>query len=111
MESWDNFAWLASLHEFLTDEYSYRYRKIHATTSVVDAAYKIFEDNIPTYNIDITKFPMCMPDHFKCFDVIKAYRRYYIGDKMHLCKYTNRPIPDWMEEEYESRIPKPEEKH
>lgn len=107
MESWDNFAYLGSLHEFLTDEYSYRYRKIHGTCKMVDRAYEIFEDNIgDDYNPEIHKFPLCMPDQYKCIDAVASYRTYYLKEKMHLCKYTNRPIPEWMVECYEKLIPR-----
>jgi len=109
MESWYNFNWLASLHEALTDEYGYRYRKIHATIRVVDKIYEIFEDKIIP-NIDINDrfdepniYPLCMPDRFKSIDAVAAYRAYYIGEKMHLCKYTNRSIPGWMQDAYDRK--------
>jgi hypothetical protein len=107
MESWMNFNWLANLHEFLTDEYSYRYRKIHGTCTTVNRAFEIFEDNISLNEIEYPEtFPLCMPDQYKSIDVVKSYRQYYLAEKMHLCKYTNRPIPDWMKECYEKLIPR-----
>ena len=119
MKSCSNFWYLAALHEWLTDEYSYRFRKIHGTCITVDRACEIFESKLDDRaceifeskssedcSIETRKFPLCMPDQYKDIDAVKSYRTYYLKEKMHLCKYTNRPIPEWMIEHYEKLIPR-----
>ena len=37
-----------------------------------------------------------MPDEYKMDDAVMAYRNYYNNAKSHLLKYTDREIPDWI---------------
>jgi hypothetical protein len=38
-----------------------------------------------------------MPENYKVMNnAITAYRSYYIGEKIHLMKYTRRTPPQWL---------------
>ena len=45
----------------------------------------------------LTPFPQAMPDEYKCEgDPVKAYRAFYLGEKMKFAKWTKRPKPAWV---------------
>ena len=44
----------------------------------------------------VTTLPQAMPEQYKHHDVMVAYRDYYRGEKSKFCKWTDRPIPDFM---------------
>jgi hypothetical protein len=37
-----------------------------------------------------------MPDVYKSGDPVASYRRYYLGDKQHILKWTGRHVPHWI---------------
>lgn len=91
-ESLSNWLWLQELAIELYIEYQYRYGgKIHKSGET------IINMTPPSLkNIGMTKYRQCMPDDYKCDDIVKAYRTYYIKDKKHLFAWKNRNIPDWV---------------
>lgn len=94
-ESRNNFQYLFDMAKRLSDEYTYRYGKIHASSRL----FSIFEENkclIP--EVGLTQFPICMDDQYKVGnDVIESYRNYYNKGKRHLFNWKNRNIPEWIE--------------
>lgn len=93
-ESLENWRWLRKLGISLCDEYTYRYGKIHKTRAVIE---NLSEPNIK--NIGFTTPPQCVPDEHKCEveEYVNAYRKYYMKDKIHIAKWTKRPVPEWFE--------------
>lgn len=93
-ESLSNWLWLRSLAQAINEEYRFRYGKKcnHASWDVASAlpVPKIID-------IGLTVFPQCMPDQYKTEFAVKAYRNYYVGDKQHIAKWSNRNVPDWFE--------------
>lgn len=90
-KSLSNWLWLKELGLALYDEYKHRYNKQHKSGELLI--------NLQTPNLDdigLTEHPQCMPIEYMDMDVVKAYRNYYIGDKLHFVKYKNRPLPDWL---------------
>lgn len=90
-KSLSNWLWLQQFVEALHQEKIYRTGKGHKSAEIAKL--------LPTPNISdggLTAFTQAMPDKYKNKDVIKAYRKYYNCDKKHLARWTNRPIPYWM---------------
>lgn len=93
-EDGENYSHLLLMFQALLFEYQHRYHKIHKTHRLSVPLTKLPE-NIPTGK-GFSVPPQCMPDRCKVEDrTIKAYRRYYVMEKQHIAKWTNRPIPKW----------------
>jgi hypothetical protein len=91
--SMGNYKWLCNHAQSLLDEYTHRYGKQHASTSVITWC-KANIPNIP--NGELTEIPQCMPDEYKTDDPVIAYRHYYNEAKSHLHSWKNRPVPFWI---------------
>ena len=92
----------------LFKEYTYRYRRVHASQTVLEHLY------YPPSRIPEGKYrfpPQAMPDQYKHHDYVYAYQQYYIGEKARFCKWTNRTIPPFMEEKMESLLCSVTRKH
>jgi len=101
--SHSNYSWLSDLWAYLGDEYTYRYGKIHKSSTLHWLYYA--PNHIPpnsTIFSTLTPPPQCMPDEFKCNpnsasfeDTILAYKSFYMGEKSRFAKWTKRPVPTW----------------
>ena len=89
-----NYAWLFRMFGALLDEYTYRYKKNHATGRLVDVlSYR--PKNIVRGSF--TEPTPCMPDQYKVNgDSIQSYRNYYVGEKNHMFSWKNRNKPAWI---------------
>lgn len=95
-ETNNNYTWAWCLLEGLCKEYTFRYGKIHATENkLLSKLYRLPNKIEVGYK---TLQPQCMPDEFKCYDVVQAYRNYYIGSKAGFAKWKIRDIPFWWPE-------------
>lgn len=96
-ESRDNFDWLVSLGLALSDEYSFRYDKVHKCTSLIkgfcDGRSRL---HIPSGNM--TPFKLCMPEQYQTDNAVESYRAYYIGSKADIAKWSKREKPYWWKE-------------
>lgn len=96
-ESKAHFNFLQELAFELSQEFTFRYKKIHKS-SLVSSSIKV--SNFPT-NQWLRDPPQAIPDVFKVKDdCIQAYRNYYKFGKLHLANWSNRPVPDWFHSEY-----------
>jgi hypothetical protein len=95
-DSFDNFVWLRKLALALNNEYRFRFEKETDHNSI------LVLDEISSYKYDscgLTEFAQAMPDKYKVpGDAVKAYRRFYLGEKMGFAKWTKRSVPDWIVE-------------
>ena len=95
-ESFDNLQWLISLARALNREYQYRYRKSeqHVSIHVLDQVKTMrFE------SLGLTEFAQAMPEKYKVpGDPVRAYRAFYIGEKLRFAKWTRRRKPMWIKE-------------
>jgi len=95
-ESFENFTWLQNLAIALNTEYRFRFER--------DSDHKsIFVLNeISNYKYDnrgLTEFAQAMPDKYKIpGNAVKAYRQFYLGEKMKFAKWTRRHSPEWIHE-------------
>lgn len=90
-QSLNNWLWLRDYALELYDEFDYRYNNTHKSGEL------LFDLELPDLPVrGLTKLPQCMPDEYKCDDVVEAYRKYYNGDKRHLFNWKNREVPEWI---------------
>jgi len=90
------YTWTWGLFRNLIIEYEFRFNRRHKSTDLLDplGSYEILDC------LDTTAFelpPQCMPDKYKQVDTLRAYRAYYLGDKMRFAKWERgRSAPDWV---------------
>jgi hypothetical protein len=101
-----NFLWLRRLGMGLCEEYSFRYSysgaDSHAMEHIIRDCYpesskKAFGWENQKKETKMTKAPQCIPSYFKCYNIIKAYRDYYLVEKAGMLIYTKRNVPEWIE--------------
>lgn len=94
-ESIYNYAWLYKLGVALCAEYSLRYGRIHACQQHFHAAFRV----LPALPREpATNAPQCMPPQYKGPDAVRAYRAYYVGEKMGFAKWRHTETPKWVKE-------------
>ena len=93
-ESYSNFQWLTRLAFALNREYLYRYqgRKDHRSVSVIQSVQDMrFDDH------GLTPFAQAMPKEYQVRgNAVTAYRKFYIGEKLHFATWTRRRRPAWI---------------
>jgi hypothetical protein len=99
-QSSENYFYLATLLWDLSDEYTYRYGKIHKcmNTGLIQMLFENLPKNIPSKQF--TEPTPAMPD--ECIikgDVIASYRNYYKLKKQNIASWSGkvhgREVPDW----------------
>ena len=90
-----NWNWHVSHALSIGAEYTKRYGKVHKSEQVVRwcAAHS---DLLSFPNKDIQQFVQAMPDQYKSSDPVRAYRDYYIGEKLPFARYRHTVRPDWL---------------
>lgn len=95
-ESAEHYEWLVNHLVALLGEYTYRYRKTHATSRILPYLY-LHPKNIA--NTTFVPPPCAMPSEYIISnDTVLNYRYYYVKAKADLLQYTKRDKPSWMEE-------------
>jgi hypothetical protein len=89
----ENYQWLWQLWYNLCKEYEERYNKTHATWIKLATHLSIPPYNIP--EIRATPIPLCMPDEYKTEDPIKAYKTFYLKEKIKFATWKNG-VPSWF---------------
>lgn len=94
-ETQDQYLWLHRLLTHLLKEYSFRYGKTH---SVQNRCW----DDLRKHPMALNdrrgwhEPPQAMPDDYKVNgNSVLAYRKYYVGAKASLAKWSVRPQPEW----------------
>jgi hypothetical protein len=101
-ESLNHAQWLLDHGLEICDEFVVRYGKEHATRKVllwVKDNLPLISDKFPS--IGFVPPPQCMPDEYKTDDTIKAYRDFYIKDKLGIKKLNYNKLnntPKWINE-------------
>jgi hypothetical protein len=92
----ENYLWLVEHFAALLDEYTYRYGKRHKCT---DLLYPLQSPPFNLKEYDRTPMLCAMPDEFKTSNsAVENYRNYYRGAKQRMHKWTNREVPEWINE-------------
>ena len=92
--SFDNFSWLRNLAFALNNEYRFRFEKEvdHKSISVLNELF-----NHDYEKRGLTEFAQAMPEKYKVpSDPVRAYRQFYLGEKMAFAKWTRRSLPAWV---------------
>lgn len=99
----ENYNFAASYAHPMLEEYTRRYRKIHACSRHIDWLVVHTPPSLP--NLPLTQMPQAMPDTYKLRDrvgtmedTVVAYRQYYAGEKIKEIKmtYTDTEWPEWL---------------
>jgi len=92
--SYDNFCWLSDLALALNREYRFRFDRETDHKSIA-VLHEIKDHRFESKGL--TPFAQAMPEEYKVVDdAVKAYRQYYIGEKLGFATWTQRPVPDWI---------------
>jgi len=91
-----NYLWLFQMFKSLSEEYTYRYGKIHSSWTKLGSILVNEPKNIDPSS-EVTEFALAMPDEYKVRgDAVTSYRNYYNGAKRHLFSWKNREVPYWV---------------
>jgi hypothetical protein len=100
-----NYKWLVRHAKALSEEYTFRYGKVHKSSRIIDYCYENipymeyipFLQNLPDSNT-ISPPAQAILKKFKHEDPVDAYRQYYIHEKLKkmVCIWTKRPKPNWL---------------
>ena len=98
-QSSSNWNWLCEHGLAMSEEYTYRYGKVHKCQAIIqmmkDRTLEIWGDNAPY--TEHTPFVQCMPDEFKRENPIEGYQAYYMGAKSEIAKWKIPSTkPDWF---------------
>jgi hypothetical protein len=94
----ENYNWLVDHFFALMNEYTHRYGKRHKCQG--DLSYMLQSPPKNLEDWDMTKMPSAMAEEYIISDdPLTNYRNYYKVGKSRMHKWTNRPIPDWIENE------------
>lgn len=81
----------------LVEEFHYRFFKSHKCYRLLKWMNENLPDNI-SLGFQLEMPYLAMPDKYKIEnDAFESYRNYYVGEKTHLRKYTNREVPEWFQ--------------
>ena len=99
MQRSENYIWHYNYFIAMSNEYTYRYEKIHKSYSLLKDVLKELPNGI--YKGSMTQFPLAMKSNPECMfpdDPVKSYRMYYKAKKNKFnMKWTKRDIPAWFE--------------
>jgi hypothetical protein len=90
-ESRSNYQWLLRHFRGLLEEYTYRYEKIHKSSSLMP----LLSVNPINQDCGLTPFALAMPDEYKTDCAVQSYRNYYINEKHNLFAWKKRNRPEW----------------
>ena len=94
-----HYLWLSSYGMALVAEYRHRFdpllrKAAHACQEHIEWLHY---NPPPTLQNHGWQTPaLAMPDVYKSGDPVASYRRYYLGDKQHILKWTGRHQPHWI---------------
>ena len=99
-ESVENYKWLCELGKRLCDEKMHRWskNKQHSCLGHLEVLSKYVPTTLP--KTPLTDFAKAMPEEYKSTNSVESYRMYYNQDKMRMFKWTNRPVPYWINENH-----------
>ena len=93
-ESVENCKYGLHLFSELLKEYQFRYRRSGILREVCEWMKENYDFSL--FNkVELTPFAQALPEELKSDDAVESYRKYYIRDKSHIAKWTDRESPEW----------------
>jgi hypothetical protein len=97
MQSASNYIWHYGLFHALSEEFEYRFKKIHRSWDILKDILSVIPKNIT--DIGPTPYAKAMkayPDIAVIENPVEAYRQFYIADKIEFAKWEKgRSAPTW----------------
>ena len=97
MESAENYEWHFKLFQYLSEEFEYRFGKVHRSWDLLK--WLLINAPMNMERKGMTPFAKAMkayPDLMKIADPVKAYQEFYKVDKIKFAKWEKgRPAPKW----------------
>ena len=94
-ESVEHYGWAKDLLNALSDEYTHRHGKVHATSIKVAPLLQLPPKSMKM-NGGWTPPPQCMDDYLKQPNTVLAYRDFYIKEKSKFARWKKtRKSPNW----------------
>jgi len=90
-----HYLWLSTYGLALLNEYNHRYRPTKAHACGEHIVWLHYNPPPLLVNNGWQSPALAMPDLYKSGDPVASYRRYYLGDKQHILKWTGRHVPHW----------------
>ena len=94
-----NYRWAYALFEYLCEEYTHRYGKVHETERRLLEVLALAPENIPK-SLEVTEMPLAMGAEPQCInkdDIIGSYRNFYITKQRRFnMTWKDRPVPEWF---------------
>ena len=90
----DNYLYAYYLLVNLCEQYELRYKKTHACEKLLPHLIRLPVNT--SIDKNFTDPPQCMPDQYKGSDTIKAYKDYYLGEKMYFAQWKFTEVPSWI---------------
>jgi hypothetical protein len=91
----NNFDLVVNYVYALSKEFTYRYDNIHKSSLLLKWVWEN-ESKLSFPKKELTPIALAMPDQYKTDDPVQSYRNYYLGEKQHIFKWTNRTKPNWI---------------
>lgn len=89
-----NFLWLLEYGFAISEEYTRRYGKVHASSRIIKQCAE-YSQKIPEG--PQTPFALCMPDKYKQKCPVQSYRAYYMGEKRAIAAWKfPAQKPEWF---------------
>jgi hypothetical protein len=88
----ENYLYACKIGLALSSEYTERYGKIHTCEQHLRWLYENHPSHFEERKSETAYYsnegiPECMPDQYKCPDVVAAYKMYYVNDKAPFARY------------------------
>jgi hypothetical protein len=100
-ETLENYRWLVKHGIGISEEYTFRFGKIHKSEDVIRA---LEWPVLPLPDDKLTAFAQAMPEDLKSENAVESYRNYYMT-KRSFCNCTKREIPQWFIERLANETP------
>jgi hypothetical protein len=97
--SFDNFIWTMDYARELFLEYTYRFGREHKSSLVLSGLLPMLDAiSLMLPDVGLTPHHLAVSPELKHLEPVDAYRAYYLKHKRRLFKWTNRPVPSWIDD-------------
>lgn len=96
-----NYKWLVRHALEMCKEYKRRYTRIHKCQETIEWC----KENLPDIKKGkLTEFAQAMPKKYKNKSAVKAYRDYYLHEKLRFCRWNHSKEPDFVKKYKKKKI-------